>query len=79
MKAVGADSIHVEDLKEQLNKSQWHRVFIRDTERRELWSTMATVRVFPMVDSLPGDECWLIIRCDQEKLNSGYHISNNQD
>ena len=76
MKAVGIDPIHVEDLKEQLDKSQWHRVFIRDTERRELWSTIATVRVFPVVNSLPGDECWLIIRCDDEKDEVKYQLSN---
>ncbi len=76
MKAVGADPIHVKDLKDQLESDQWNHVFIRDTERRELWSNMATVRVFPVVDGLPGNECWLIIRCDDDKNQVKYQFSN---
>jgi SRSO17 transposase len=76
MKAIGANPIHVEDLKAQLDDSQWNHVFIRDTERRELWSTMVTVRVFPVVDSLLGDECWLIIRKDDDEDKVKYQLSN---
>jgi len=76
MKAIGAGPIHVEDLKEQLDDSQWNHVFIRDTERQELWSTMATVRVFPVVDSLPGGELWLIIRKDDGENEVKYQLSN---
>jgi SRSO17 transposase len=75
-KAVGAAPLHVEDLKEQLERCQWHRVFIRDTERQELWSTIATVRVFPVVDGLPGEECWLIIRRDDGGDEVKYQLSN---
>ncbi len=76
MKAIGADPIHVKELKDQLESDQWNHVFIRDTERRELWSNIATVRVFPVVDGLPGDELWLIIRCDDDKNQVKYQLSN---
>jgi len=75
-KVVGDDPVHVRDLKDQLTPNQWNRVFIRDTERQELWSAMATVRVFPVVDSLPGDECWLIIRKDDGEDKVKYQFSN---
>jgi len=75
-KAVGASPVHVEDLKELLDDSQWHRVFIRDTERRELWSTIAVVRVSPVVACLPGEECWLIIRKDDGDETVKYQLSN---
>lgn len=76
MKAIGVDPLHVSDLMGQLEESRWNHVFIRDTERRELWSNMVTVRVFPVVDGLPGDECWLIIRCDDDKNQVKYQFSN---
>ena len=57
---------------------EWHHVFIRDTERRELWADMACLRVFPSEDnSLPGDECWLIIRKDPKNSKEiKYQLSN---
>ncbi len=73
----GTDPIRVRDLKDQLEGKQWHHVFIRDTERRELWADMACVRVFPSEEnSLPGEECWLIIRKDLKDNEIKYQLSN---
>jgi len=73
----GDDPIKVKDLKDQLEEMQWHRVFIRDTERKELWADMACVRVFPSEEnSLPGRECWLIIRKDPGGKEIKYQLSN---
>jgi SRSO17 transposase len=74
----GPDSIKVRDLKDQLSEEQWYQVFIRDTERRELWTDMACLRVFPREqDGLPGDECWLVIRKDtQSQKDIKYQLSN---
>jgi len=61
----GTEPTKVRDLKNQLGGEEWNHVFIRDTERRELWADMACLRVFPSEDTgLPVDECWLIIRKD---------------
>ena len=76
MKAIGESPIHVQDLQHQLLSDQGDHVFIRDTERKELWSTMATVRVFPVVDVLPGDECGLVIRRDDGEGKVKYQFSN---
>ncbi len=73
----GPDPIKVRDLKDQLDGEEWHHVFIRDTERRELWADMACLRVFPSEDDgLPGDECWLIIRKDSKSNEIKYQLSN---
>ncbi len=73
----GTDPIPVKDIKDQLEEKHWHRVFIRDTERRELWADIACLRVFPSEDnSLPGDECWLVIRKDLENDEIKYQLSN---
>ena len=73
----GTDPIPVKDLKDQLGSNQWHRVFIRDTERKELWADIACLRVFPGEEnSLPGEECWLIIRKDLEENEIKYQLSN---
>jgi len=37
----GKKSTKVRDIKDQLNGEKWHHVFIRDTERRELWKGIA--------------------------------------
>ena len=73
----GTDPIKVKDLKDQLERNKWHHVFIRDTERRELWADMVCLRVFPSEDnSLPGEECWLIIRKDLKGKEIKYQLSN---
>lgn len=74
----GANAVKVRDLKEQITKENWHKVFIRDTERKELWADMACMRVFPSEDNgLPGNECWLIIRKDlEDDKEIKYQLSN---
>jgi SRSO17 transposase len=58
------DPIEVRKLKDQLDAEQWNHIFIRDTERKKLWSNIVCIRVYPVIDELPGDEIWLIIRID---------------
>jgi len=73
----GKKSTKVRDIKDQLNGEKWHHVFIRDTERRELWADMACLCVFPSENNgLPGDECWLIIRKDPKSKEIKYQLSN---
>lgn len=73
----GSDPVKVRDLKNQLGEKDWHRVFIRDTERKKLWADMACLRVFPSEEnSLPGKECWLIIRKNLEENEIKYQLSN---
>src|SRR4030066_1445548 len=61
---------------EQLDSSQYTRVFLRETERKELWSMLACLRVFPVRDKLPGVETWLIIRKDEGENTTKYQLSN---
>lgn len=68
--------VEVRTLMEQLDDEHWETVFIRDTERRELWAQMACLRVYPVVDGLPGDEVWLIIRKDVDKDRVKYQLCN---
>jgi hypothetical protein len=49
---------------------------IRDTERKELWSDLVCLRVYPVNDGLPGKEAWLIIRKDEGETKVKYQISN---
>jgi hypothetical protein len=70
------DPIEVKKLKDQLEASEWGHVFVRDTERKELWSNIACIRVYPVVDELPGDEIWLIIRIDDGDESVKYQFSN---
>jgi SRSO17 transposase len=73
----GAKPTKVRDLKNQLGGEEWYHVFIRDTERRELWVDMACLRVFPSENNgLPGNECWLIIRKDPKNKEIKYQLSN---
>jgi SRSO17 transposase len=74
-RAVGEPPIEVRILKDQLDK-QWEHILIRDTERKELWSNIACIRVYPVVDKLPGDELWLIIRKDDGNETTKYQFSN---
>lgn len=68
--------IKVQDLAEQLDPSRYDRVFLRETERKELWSKLACLRVFPVRDRLPGVETWLIIRKDEGENKTKYQLSN---
>jgi SRSO17 transposase len=66
----------VKIIAEQLDSSQYTRVFLRETERKELWSMLACLRVFPVRDKLPGVETWLIIRKDEGENKTKYQLSN---
>lgn len=68
--------IEVRKIAEQLEPSKYYRVFMRDTERKELWSRMACLRVYPVEDGLPGKERWLIIRKDEGENKTKYQLSN---
>lgn len=71
------DSVRVDELRKHAADDAWQRVFIRDTERRELWANMICLRVYPQEeDDLPGKECWLIIREDPESGEVKYQYSN---
>ena len=71
------DSVRVDELKKRVSEDAWQKVFIRDTERRELWVNMVCLRVYPREDNgLPGKECWLIIREDPESGEVKYQYSN---
>lgn len=56
--------------------TKYHRVFLRDTERKELWSQLACLRVYPVENKLPGEENWLIIRRDEGENETKYQFSN---
>jgi SRSO17 transposase len=76
-KAVGEpDPIEVQKLADQLDLSEYHRVFLRDTERKELWCQLACLRVYPVQDELPGKETWLIIRKNEGEKKTKYQFSN---
>ena len=66
----------VQELAKQLDPSRYARVFLRETERKELWSKLACLRVFPVRDKLPGVETWLIIRKDEGETITKYQLSN---
>ena len=71
------DSVRVDELRKRVADDAWQQVFIRDTERRELWTNMICLRVYPREeDDLPGKECWLIIREDPQNGEVKYQYSN---
>ncbi len=59
--------------------TKYHRVYLRDTERKELWSQLACMRVYPVEKKLPGEETWLIIRRDEGENETKYQFSNAPD
>lgn len=59
-----------------LESVQWHHIFIRDTERKELWSCIVCLRVYPVRDELPGEQTWLIIRKNDGENEIKYQLSN---
>ena len=69
-------SLEVKKVDKHLEKSRWKRVFLRDTERKELWSKMVALRVCPVRDGLPGKEVWLVIRKDEGEKRTKYQLSN---
>jgi SRSO17 transposase len=63
-------------IKDELDSSQWVHTFVRDTERRELWSRIACLRIYAVEDKLPSKEQWLIIRVDDSDGATKYQLSN---
>jgi SRSO17 transposase len=55
----------VDQIASALEQSQWTRMYIRDTERGQLWSWLVFLRVYPVRDQLPGPETWLVLRKDE--------------
>jgi SRSO17 transposase len=77
IQVLDGESYRVEELKDRVADEEWEQVFIRDTERRELWAKMLFLRVYPCEENgLPGKECWLIIRVDPESSDVKYQLSN---
>jgi SRSO17 transposase len=70
------DPITVQNLANQLDAAEYHHVFLRDSERKEMWCHMACLRVYPVQDKLPGKETWLIIRKDDGENTTKYQFSN---
>lgn len=68
--------VEVRQLPSPLPPEAWHRLFLRDTERKGLWCRLAAVRVFPVRDGLPGPEHWLGIRQNEGEPEVKYQLSN---
>ena len=63
------------ELAKEIPEVEKERIFLRDTERKELWCNMVCLRVYPVRDELPGPESWLIIRWD-DNGEVKYQLSN---
>ncbi len=68
--------VEVRKLEKQLPDLTWHRVYVRDTERGELWSRLACLRVYPVRKGLPGPCLWLILRIDEGENKRKYQLCN---
>jgi len=66
----------VRQIASQLDEDQWTRVFVRNTERKELWTRLAYLRVYPVRDGLPGPQTWLILRQDEDTKELKYQFCN---
>jgi SRSO17 transposase len=66
----------VDQIASALEQSQWTRMYIRDTERGQLWSWLVFLRVYPVRDQLPGSETWLILRKDEGEKKLKYQFCN---
>jgi len=71
-----ADTQPIEVRHIQIEQNQYHRMYIRDTERGQLWSLLVFLRVYPVVDELPGTQTWLILRKDEGEQKLKYQYSN---
>ena len=69
-------AIEVRKLAKSLDSVHWQRVFVRDTERGQLWVRLTALRVYPVRDDLPGAESWLIIRINEQTGEIKYQLSN---
>lgn len=69
------EPLEVQKIMEDLQGDAWEHMFLRDTERKELWCDMACLRVHQVRDGLPGPESWLILRKD-DNGEKKYQLSN---
>ena len=72
----GPSPIEVREIASSLSASAWQREYVRDTQRGQLWTRIACLRVYPVRDELPGPETWLIIREDEADNTRKYQFSN---
>jgi len=54
--------VRVDDLAAQLPQSQWQRFQIKEGAKGPMVAEFAFVRVVPVRDEMPGQECWLVLR-----------------
>ena len=69
------EPIEVRKIAEETPEEEKERVFLRDTERKELWCNMVCLRVYQVREGLPGPESWLIILWD-DNGEVKYQLSN---
>jgi len=74
-RVIGENPVEVWKLAEELPEDAWDNIFLRDSERKEIWCDMACLRIHQVRDGLPGPESWLIIRKD-ENGKKKYQFSN---
>ena len=68
--------IEVRHLACALERSIWHQEYVRHTERGELWTRIACLRVYPVRDELPGPQTWLVLREDEAENRRKYQFTN---
>ena len=73
-RVIGENPVEVRKLAEELPEDAWENIFLRDSERKEIWCDMACLRIHQVRDGLPGPESWLIIRKDEN--GKKYQFSN---
>lgn len=68
--------IEVREIASSLSASAWQREYVRDTQRGQLFTRIACLRVYPVRDELPGPATWLIIREDEANNKLKYQFCN---
>jgi len=68
--------VEVQKIAQQLPQNAWQRLFLRDTERKQLWCRLAALRVYPVWDKLPGPQHWLLIRQNEGEQELKYQLCN---
>lgn len=76
VKAGESSPVEVRHIAQQLPQNAWQRLFLRDTERKQLWCRFAALRVFPVWNGLPGPEHWLLIRQNEGQPELKYQLCN---
>ena len=77
IKVIGNEKpIRVDKFAQELDSSQYHRIFVRDSERKNIWCELTCLRVYSTDNSLPSNERWLIIRRTEGEKKIKYQFSN---